>query len=450
MKQIISLLVLSLLTVGSYAQGIHFETGDWDSVVEKAQKEKKLIFLDVYASWCGPCKMMDKKVFPDKAVGDYYNQNFISYKVDGEKGEGKTLAQIYGVTAYPTNFYINPTDKKVISKEMGYVAPAQFIQRGESALADFNDPRTWEDFKKEFKKKSNDKAFLEAYIRKGNKLEKDINPALDSYVDNFKPAIPTNDFIQFLSENIKSLNNKGVDYIVDLYSGSAQQLAMLDEWLPTLYDQTFFNAVSTKDVKKLDKILWASQKTNNPQAQNIYNRFVSSFYKKNNDTKNYWKALEKEVAGYQSYSTTEYKTQDSLAYNELIKDYKNQLNKYGVPEDQHMSYIEQQLKDKLDEAQHQVSYMNAAFINEALYEIVASETKDRMLVQKAENWADFMLELAEPFTYRWAQFGSTAAEIYALNNNKNKAKATIEKGIQKNEGNTEIQNMLKEDLQKYE
>src|SRR5690606_34648593 len=132
--------------------------------------------------------------------------------------------------------------------------------------------RTWADYTKQFKTKSNNKEFLEDYIRKGNKLDKNVDNAIDLYINQFTPAQPDAEFIGFLSQNIKTLNNKGVDYIVDLYSYTNDQIAMLDQWLPSLYDNTLDNAVATKDAKKIERILWASQKTRNPQAQNIYNR----------------------------------------------------------------------------------------------------------------------------------------------------------------------------------
>ncbi len=451
MKKILCALLfcMSLLTVG-FGQGISFENGTWQQVVDKAKKENKLIFLDIYAVWCGPCKQMDKKIFPDAKVGDFYNRHFISYKLDGEKGEGIGIAKKYGVKAYPTNLYLNPKDLSVVSREMGYVDVATFIGRGEQALKEFKDPRSWSDYVKDYKTKSGNKEFLEDYIRKGNKLDKNVDQAIDLYISQFTPAQPDGEFIGFLSQNIKTLNNKGVDYIVDLYSYTNEQIAMLDEWLPGLYDNTLDNAVATKDPKKLERILWASKKTRNPQAQNIYNRFVTAYYAKTNDMGNYWKAVENEMNVYLQTDIREYRQQDSAAFQALIEDYGVQLKNYGVPESQFMSYIDETLKDKKEEAEHQTSYMTAAFINEALDNVIEKGSKNQQLLKKAAGWADFMLELAQPFTYQWAQFAANAAEIYALNNDKAKARSTMEQAILKTENNKDIQNIIKEELKKYQ
>jgi thioredoxin 1 len=57
---------------------IHFVERNWQAVKKEAGEKKKIIFVDAYASWCGPCKMMDSKTFKDKEVADFFNENFIN------------------------------------------------------------------------------------------------------------------------------------------------------------------------------------------------------------------------------------------------------------------------------------------------------------------------------------------------------------------------------------
>jgi len=71
--------------------GIKFAHSSWKDVQKKAKAEGKMIFVDCYTSWCGPCKMLARDVFTQKKVGDFFNKNFISVKLDMEKGEGKEL-----------------------------------------------------------------------------------------------------------------------------------------------------------------------------------------------------------------------------------------------------------------------------------------------------------------------------------------------------------------------
>ena len=106
--------------------GIQFHEGTWEQALQMAKEQDKLIFLDAYASWCGPCKLLKRNVFSKESVGTYFNVNFINVAIDMEKGIGPKLANQYGVTAYPTLFFING-DGKVIQKAVGYHNEDQLI-----------------------------------------------------------------------------------------------------------------------------------------------------------------------------------------------------------------------------------------------------------------------------------------------------------------------------------
>lgn len=114
-------------------EGIRFQSGNWNEALNQARKENKLIFLDIYASWCGPCKKLKAKTFPDESVGAFYNANFINFAIDAEKGEGINLASRYGVRAYPTLLFVDGNGK-VIAKTMGYHNPDEFLDIGHQIL----------------------------------------------------------------------------------------------------------------------------------------------------------------------------------------------------------------------------------------------------------------------------------------------------------------------------
>ena len=114
-------------------EGIQFFTGTWQQAIEKAKKENKYIFLDAYASWCGPCKMMKHKTFTNKDVGEFYNKHFVCVAIDMEKGEGPTLADKYSIEAYPTLIYFKP-DGKLIGKAMGFRKSKEFLEMGEQVV----------------------------------------------------------------------------------------------------------------------------------------------------------------------------------------------------------------------------------------------------------------------------------------------------------------------------
>ncbi len=129
------LTIILLLIFGAFslsANGIEFEKS-FEKAMARAAKENKIIFMDAYTTWCGPCKMMDKKVFNQKEVGEYFNENFIPLKMDMEKGEGPALAKKYYVFAYPTLLFIDRFGK-VIHRVAGFRNQEQMLALGKEAL----------------------------------------------------------------------------------------------------------------------------------------------------------------------------------------------------------------------------------------------------------------------------------------------------------------------------
>ena len=134
MKNILLILAFSfILGSNAYSQGIQFHKGEWKEIVNKAKKENKLIFVDAYAAWCGPCKKMDRDVFSKKEVGDYFNAKFVNAKIDMEKGEGIGLAKDFGVMAYPTLVFVNNSGD-VVHRAVGYHTTDLLLELGEAAL----------------------------------------------------------------------------------------------------------------------------------------------------------------------------------------------------------------------------------------------------------------------------------------------------------------------------
>jgi len=104
MKKIILLLFpLSLLAQG----GIQFESMTWEEALSASRKSNKLIFLDAYTTWCGPCKTLEKYTFTDESVGAFFNSAFINVRFDMEQYPGLELAEKYEVDLYPTLLFIN-------------------------------------------------------------------------------------------------------------------------------------------------------------------------------------------------------------------------------------------------------------------------------------------------------------------------------------------------------
>ncbi len=111
----------------------------WEQVKEKAKIEKKFIFLDCYTTWCGPCKEMEKKVYVNDTVGSYFNQHFLSVKVQMDKtdnddhyiqqwyDEAAAMLKRYRVTAFPTFIFLSP-EGDIVHKDIGYKSARRICQ----------------------------------------------------------------------------------------------------------------------------------------------------------------------------------------------------------------------------------------------------------------------------------------------------------------------------------
>ncbi|MCP3932362.1 MAG: DUF255 domain-containing protein [Bacteroidetes bacterium] len=137
MKQLISVLLLLLPIQFVFGQkspkGIRFQALRWEEALKKAVEEDKLIFLDAFTSWCAPCKKMNIEVFPQKEVGDFFNDRFINVKLNMEMGDGIQLAKKHHISAYPTFLFFDGKGK-IIHRAAGYFNAAGLLELGKDAL----------------------------------------------------------------------------------------------------------------------------------------------------------------------------------------------------------------------------------------------------------------------------------------------------------------------------
>jgi len=134
MKYFLLALLISSFSSTTSATGIEFFQGTWEEALEKATKEEKVIFVDAYTTWCGPCKRMARTVFTDQKVGDYFNEQFVSMKIDMEKKDGIKFQRKYPVQAYPTLYFIDGKGD-VVQKVKGAQTVDNFLNLGASIIS---------------------------------------------------------------------------------------------------------------------------------------------------------------------------------------------------------------------------------------------------------------------------------------------------------------------------
>lgn len=111
-------------------QGIVFFVGSLQEGLEKAKSENKLLFVDCYTTWCGPCKILKQYTFKDANLGDYMKENYVSMAIDMETFEGGILAKKYGIEAYPTLMFLDKYGR-VINHQVGGIGAEALLAKAE-------------------------------------------------------------------------------------------------------------------------------------------------------------------------------------------------------------------------------------------------------------------------------------------------------------------------------
>ena len=115
-------------------KGIRFSNAAWKEILATARAENKLVFVDAYASWCEPCRLLRKKTFPDKEAGLLFNRYFINTSINMQKGEGPALMQLYPVDAYPT-LLITDADGRLLTYTKGSITAKQLLRFGQYGIS---------------------------------------------------------------------------------------------------------------------------------------------------------------------------------------------------------------------------------------------------------------------------------------------------------------------------
>jgi len=277
-----SLLILLLLAGVSFGQtkSINFEKSSWDEIKAKAKKENKLIFLDAYASWCGPCKWMAANTFTNDAVADFFNENFVNAKINMEVGEGKLIRGAYMVSAYPTLLFIH-SDGNQIHRRSGALPPEGLITLGKTALDSTKQLKTFVD---RFKGGDRSDEFIVEYLgvlkacgmqmwsdsifagylrnKKGEELLKPVVwKTMIGNLKNRKMAA-----FNYVVKNEKSFSDKfGADtvdlFVSGMYLGALQTMLYSRTYSKVAYDELLLD-VKNSEYSGTEKIVMRLEMTN--------------------------------------------------------------------------------------------------------------------------------------------------------------------------------------------
>ena len=214
----LSLVFLTGLFIQTSAQtgkGIQFHQNEsWESILALAKKENKLIFMDCYTVWCGPCKALARDVFPQEKVGEFFNPRFINVQYDMEKGDGKMLYAKYKkyIIGFPTLLLIDK-DGKVLQQMAGYQEPDKLIEGIKNASSG-NDLFS---LGERYKKGERSFEFIKAYMGslQGAFLRDSVQAVANDYLKRIDlKELDKDEVWEVLGPNIKDVNSPAFQYVV--------------------------------------------------------------------------------------------------------------------------------------------------------------------------------------------------------------------------------------------
>jgi len=164
MKKLLLLPLLALLTSPLFGEGINFRDLSINDAVAQANLENKYVFINVYAVWCAPCRMMKAQVFPEQEAGDWFNPRFVSLSIDAERGPCADTAFIrsLGVRAFPSFIILDGNGELVHLFAGGQLVVANFINQVNVA---FDETRAFGRLQKRYLAGEREPRFLATYIQ---------------------------------------------------------------------------------------------------------------------------------------------------------------------------------------------------------------------------------------------------------------------------------------------
>lgn len=109
-----------------------FQDLGFEEACAQAASQEKLVFIDFYTTWCGPCKKLDQVTWKDESVIAWLEENTVPLKIDAEKQVA--LAKRYSVDAYPSLLFVEASgDLK--GRIVGFREPQAFLAEAADVLA---------------------------------------------------------------------------------------------------------------------------------------------------------------------------------------------------------------------------------------------------------------------------------------------------------------------------
>ncbi len=280
MRHKLLILILGVFMPVFLSAQVNFEEGNWYKVLERAAAEHAVIFLDGYTTWCGPCKLMDKNVYSRRTVGEFFNGNFINYKMDMEKGPGPGLVDKFNIKGFPSYTFVAPNGQ-MIHGGIGYMGGDALMEEGRKALAVFKTMDIDTDNANPQLKYDIALSSLEANAPEGQRL-------VAAYLDK-QVHWDTEDNMYLILKSIKEPGTKAYQYFIE-NRRDFDQLFGKKEVFEQVYTMVFRKAMSLGNAKRAFKVADKIYSGVYPRSADKHLlAFKMDYYRQKEDMKRYAK-----------------------------------------------------------------------------------------------------------------------------------------------------------------
>jgi thioredoxin-related protein len=262
-------------------QEIIFEKDlSWEQTKAKAKAENKCIFIDVYASWCLPCKKMDRDVYTDVHAGKYFNEKFVSIKlqVDSSKKDddqikkryydARYIKREYKVLAFPTFLFFSP-EGKIIHRDFGFKTAENLIAMGKDAI---NPAKQFYTLLNSYVMGEKNYSIMPYLANLSNIMGEDSMARIigADYINNYLCKLPTEklyvkDNLNFIANFTEKSTEPGFEIFYD-------HLSRVNSVIQARYAESFIESIITKE--EIESRLWNVQKQ--PYSENPNWRKIQS------------------------------------------------------------------------------------------------------------------------------------------------------------------------------
>lgn len=305
--------------------GIHFFKGSLTEAIHLAQKQNKLVFVEAYTDWCGPCRHMDKYTFTRYDLGNEYNSNFINVKVNIESLEGIAFKMQYNIMAIP-DFLFFDSNGELIYRDYGQKSTSELLSMSYQVIAaanneaigvspkanflvqqnlpsldvpkveDNNEPhiQTLSDMQTKYEIGSKDANFLYDYAHrlKKNDLPSDevVNQYLKIQHNKNMLSLPKN--LQFIYDFASEINSSAIDIFIENQTKYERRFGVkhIDNRIKALLFAAVEEATQTKNEKLFERSLDLAKRANlSLQGDFVYSMEIL-YYEGVGDSQNYVKS----------------------------------------------------------------------------------------------------------------------------------------------------------------